>query len=86
MKNLEESETIQNGWGLYIALTIILLMWFGFSGCEYNFAPQGDFVIRKIDTRANSTLYCNYFIKDEDFVFVDSCGKWNIGDTITIKW
>lgn len=67
-------------------LSILICFLVTIIGCEYNFAPEGDFVIRKIDTRGTSTLYCNYFIKNKDLVFVDSCGKWNIGDTITIKW
>ncbi len=34
MKRLEDTKVVQNGWGLYIAIAIILLMWFGFSGCQ----------------------------------------------------
>lgn len=82
---MENSKFVTSGnaaWLVGIIFTILAML---FGGCR-NYAPEGDFVIDEIVVRETMLSYCNYYIKDDDLVFVDSCGKWNIGDTITIKW
>jgi hypothetical protein len=75
---------LEKNW-IYVFMFFVLLGCI-FGGCDYNYAPEGDFVVNEIKQCRNSSTFCNYFIKDDDLVFCDSCGKWNIGDTITIKW
>lgn len=68
----------------FILTTLILMLMF--SGCEYDYAPEGKFVVNEINQSRYTNYICNYHVKEGDLVFKDSCGKWNIGDTIIIKW
>jgi hypothetical protein len=95
MKRLEDTKVVQNGWGLYIAIAIILLMWFGFSGCS-NINVSNNITVKDIH-RINSTLciidiYGNSSPDDfgdrtkVSFSFTDTCSEYVIGDTLFLKF
>lgn len=76
---------ILQGNAFWIALVVFTILGILFSGCDYNYAPKGKFIVDQI-VQNNTEPDCNYHVKPNDLVFRDSCGKWNIGDTITISW
>lgn len=70
-------------WLVAILFTILSCL---LGGCDYNYAPKGAYIVEKVEQSRYQPFKCRYFVKDDDIVFWDSCGKWNIGDTIIIKW
>lgn len=82
MKNLK----LELGGIAIAAIFTMLILMLLFSGCDYNYAPKGAYAVERIEQSRYQPLKCRYFVEEDDLVFMDSCGKWNIGDTITIKW
>jgi hypothetical protein len=82
MKNITN---LESGWAFIIAASLFIVLSAIFGGCN-NYAPKGDFVVDEITQSLSEPINCIYYVKDRDIVFWDSCGKWNIGDTIVIKW
>lgn len=86
----QETEIVENGWGLYIALTIILLMWFAFSGCsdpkQIIYESKGLIVTEiKLGDKPERGKYIYQTKGFSGTVAVWSNSKFEIGDTIKFQ-